>query len=121
MMGGWWLYSCYFVGCCLQDLFNIACSIFVLLLSSFSSISLVSVHVVHPYSTIDKTAAWKKLHFILSVRSVFHMTDSLLIAVHAFASRVLMSVLIDETLLLRWVNLSTSFRELPLSVEMSPF
>ena len=27
--GGRWLYSCYFVGCCLQDLFNIARSILV--------------------------------------------------------------------------------------------
>ena len=63
------------------------------------SIRLVSVHVVHPYRSIDTTAAWKKLCFILSVRSDFHMTDSLLIAVHAFASHVLMSVLVDETLL----------------------
>ena len=48
------------------------------------------------------------------------MTDSLLIAVHVFASRVLMSVSVNETLLLRLVNFSTSFRELPFSVEMSP-
>ena len=52
---------------------------------------------MHPYRNIDKTAAWKKLRFILSVKSDFHMTDSLLIAVHAFASRVLMSVTVDET------------------------
>ena len=51
-----------------------------------SSICLVRVHVVHPYSSIVTTAAWKKLCFILSVRSDFHMTDSLLIAVHVFAS-----------------------------------
>ena len=48
---------------------------------------------MHPYSSIDTTATWKKLRFILSVRSEFHMTDSLSLAVHAFASRVLMSVL----------------------------
>ena len=48
------------------------------------------------------------------------MTDSLLIAVHAFVSRVSMSFSVDETLLPRWVNLSTSFRELPPCVEMSP-
>ncbi len=41
------------------------------------SIRLVSVRVVHPYSSIDTTAAWKKLRFILSVRSDFHMSDSL--------------------------------------------
>ena len=62
---------------------------------------LVSVYVVHPYSSIDTTAAWKKLRFILSVRSDFHMTDSLSIAVHVFASYVLMSISVDETLLSR--------------------
>ena len=98
VMGGRWLYSCCFVGCCLQDLFNIARSILVWLPSSFFSIRLVSVHVVLPYCSIDMTAACKKLRFILSVRSAFHMTDSSSIAVHAFASRVWMSVLVDETL-----------------------
>ena len=34
---------------------------------------LVSVQVVHPYSSIDTTAAWKKVRFILSVRSDFHI------------------------------------------------
>ena len=48
------------------------------------------------------------------------MTDSLSIVVHAFASYVSMSVLVDETLLPREVNLSTSFRVLLFSVEMSP-
>ena len=51
--------------------------------SCLFSIHLVSVHVVHPYSSIDTTAAC-----ILSVRSDFHMTDSQSIAVHAFASLV---------------------------------
>ena len=77
LMGGRWPYSCYFVECYLQDLFNIARSILVFLLSSFFSIRLVSVHVVHPDSSIDTTAAWKKLRLILSVRSDFHMTGSL--------------------------------------------
>ena len=59
-MGGWCLYNCCFVGCRLQDLFNTACSILVQLPSSFLSIRLVIVHVVHPYSSTDMTAAWKK-------------------------------------------------------------
>ncbi len=59
----------------------------------------VSVHVVHLYSSIDTTAAWKKLCFILSVRSDFYMIDSLLIAVHVFVSHVSMSFSVDETLL----------------------
>ena len=58
------------------------------LLSNFSSSRFVSVHVVHPYSSIDVTAVWKKLRFILSVRSDFHIIDSLLITVHAFVSLV---------------------------------
>ena len=98
-MGDKWPYSCCFVACCLQDLFNITRRILVELPSSFFSIRLVSVHVVHPYSSIDKTAAWKKLCFISSVWSDFHMTDRLSIAVHGFARRMLMSVSIDETLL----------------------
>ena len=65
-------------------------------------------------------AAWKKLRFILSVRSDFHITDSLSMAVHCFASSVSMSVSVNETLLPRLVNLSTNFRDLPFSVEMSP-
>ena len=101
MMGGRWLYSRYCVGCCLQDKFNIARSILVLLPSSFLSRHFVSVHVGHPYSSIDTTTAWKKVRFILSARSNLHMTDRLLIAVHAFVSCVSISVAVDETLLPR--------------------
>ena len=99
---------------------NITRSILVLLPSSFFSIRLVSVYVVQPCSSIDTIAAWKKLRFILSVRSEFHMTNSLSIAVYAFASHMFISVSVDETPLPRSVNLSTSFRELSFSVEMSP-
>ena len=100
-MGGSWPYSCCFVGCCFHDLFNIARSIFVQLSSSFFSIHLVSVHVVHPYSSMNMTAAWKRLRFILSNRSDFHMINNLSIAFHAFACNVLMSFSVDETLLPR--------------------
>ena len=68
---------------------------------NFFSSRLVSVHVVHPYSSIDTTAAWKKLRFISSVRSDFDMIECLSIAVHAFVSRVSMSFSVDETLLPR--------------------
>ena len=60
---------------------------------------LVSIHVVHPYSSMDVTAALKILHFVFSVRSDFHMTDRQSIADYAFASHVLMSFSVDETLL----------------------
>ena len=52
-MGGKWPYSRWLVGCCRQDLFNIALNILVSLPSSFFSSHLVSVHVVHPYSSTD--------------------------------------------------------------------
>ena len=88
--------------------------------SSLFSIRLVSIHVVHPYSSIDTAAAWKKLRFILSVWSDFHVTDGLSLAVHAFASHVLMSFSDDGTLLPVEVNLFTSFKSPPFSVEMLP-
>ena len=65
-MGGKWPYNCRFVGCCFKDLFNITRSILVQFPSSFFSMRFVSVHVVHPYCSIDTTAAWKKSIFILS-------------------------------------------------------
>ena len=101
VMGGRWRYSSCFVGCCLQDLFIITHIILVKLPSSFFSISFVSVNVVHRYSSIDMTTAWKKLCFILSVRSDFHTTDRLPLAVPDLASRMLMSVSVNETLLPR--------------------
>ena len=101
VMGGRWPYCWCLVGCCLQDLFNIGRSILVKLLSSFFSSRLVSVQVVHPYSSIDTTTASKKLRLILSIRSDFHMIDSLSIAVYAFVSRMSMSFSVDETLLPR--------------------
>ena len=54
--GGSWPYSWCLVECCCQDLFNIACNILVKLPSSFFFSHLVSVQVVHPYSSIDMTA-----------------------------------------------------------------
>ena len=57
LMGGRWPYSCHY------DLFNIARSILVYLPSSFFSIRFVSVHLVHPYKSIDTITAWKELRF----------------------------------------------------------
>ena len=113
MMGGRWSYSCCFVGRCIQELFNIACSILVLFPSSFFSMHFISISVVHPLSCIDTTAAWKKLD-----RSNFHIISCLLIEVHAFAWSILTLLSVDETLQLKCVNLSTNFRGLPLRVEM---
>ena len=52
---------------------------------------------VHPYSSTDTTAVSRKPFFILSEWSDFHMIDSLLIALHAFARRILISFL-DDTI-----------------------
>ena len=62
-------YSCCSVECCLQDLFNTAHRIRVQLPLSFLSIRLISIHVVHPYSSIDSTAALKKKS------TLFHLID----------------------------------------------
>ena len=120
-MGGRWLYGYCIVGCCFQDSFRIAFSILVQFLSSFFFTCFVSIHVVHPYSRIDTTAAWKKLFYVSSDRSHFHMIDNLSIAVHAFANCILMSFSVDKTLFSWYVNLSTDFREPLFSVEMPPF
>ena len=71
-MDGRWPYSYCFVGCCFQDLFNMARSILVQFPSSFFSIRLVSVHVVNPYGKIDMTPAWKKcvLFYRISLISI---------------------------------------------------
>ena len=37
------------------------------------------LYLVHPYSSIDTTTSRKKLRFILSVRSDFHMTERVLL------------------------------------------
>ena len=52
VMGRRWPYCCCLLGCCRQDLFNIALNILVQLPSSFFFSRLVSIHVVHPYSSI---------------------------------------------------------------------
>ena len=61
VIGGRWPYSWCLVGCCCQDLFNIALNILVWLPCNFFYSRLVNVQVVHPYSSIDTTADWKKL------------------------------------------------------------
>ena len=75
-MGGRRPYGWCFVGCCFQYLFNIARSILVQLPSSFFAIRLVSVQVVHPLSSMDMTAAWKKcfLFYQIGLPSIWTIT-----------------------------------------------
>ena len=74
-MGDIWPYSCCFVGWCFQDLFNIVRSILVQFPSSFCSICLVSIQLVHPYSSMDTIAVWKKIvHNLFSLLN-HHQSD----------------------------------------------
>ena len=116
-MGFRWLYCCCFVGYCFQYLFNMASSILMKLPSSFFTVHLLSVLMVHPYSSINMNPDWKKNAFLFYRMG---LTDNVSIAVHAFGSYVLISFTGDKTLLLRWVYFSTSFRDALFSVEMSP-
>ena len=59
----WMVCSCCFVRYCLPNLFNTPCSNIMWLPSAFFSIRIVSIRVVHPYISIDMTAAWIKLLF----------------------------------------------------------
>ena len=77
----------------LPDLFNIARTF----LCNFRQ-AFFSKRLVYPYNRIDTITAWKELCFILSDKFDFHMINNLLIAVHAFASRILMSFSVEETL-----------------------
>ena len=105
-LDGVWDGSCCFVRCYFQDLFRLARCILFQFLYSFLSMLFVSIHVVHPYSSIDTATALKKSRFILS-------------DVHVFARRILISLLSDEILLPMYVNLPTNFRCSPLRVQMT--
>ena len=48
------------------------------------------------------------------------MINNLLIAVHVFARHMFTTLSVDEILLLRYVNLSTNFKGLPLTVDIAP-
>ena len=76
--------------------------VLVQLSSSYFSILFISFQVVHPYRRIDKTAAWKKLRFILSLD--FRVIDNQSIAVYILIMCILMPLSVDKTLLPTWVN-----------------
>ena len=101
-------YSCCFVGCFFQDLYKIARSILAQFPSSFSQCCL----------SASTTVAGKKTLYLLSERSDFHMINGKSKAVYAFASSILTSHSVDETLLPEYMNLSSNFRSSSLKVEM---
>ena len=95
VMGGRWPYSWCFVGCCRQDLFNIACKFLCNCRLPYSqAVLLASKWCIH-------TAV---LTWPLPGRNCVSFYQSGLIsiwsiAVHAFVSRMSMSFSVDETLL----------------------
>ena len=68
---------------------------------------------VQLYNNTNTATAWKKSYFILFGRSDFHNFDNMSIIVHATPMRMLTSLSVDEILLLRYMNLSTIFRDRP--------
>ena len=67
----------------------------------------VSVHVVHPYSSIGTAITVKKSRYISLDRSDFFIIDFLSIAVYTFTRRALISLSLDENVLLkfdRWLR-----------------
>ena len=104
VIGGRWPYRFCLVGCCIQDFLDIARSILVQLTSSFFFWTLCQRPCGESYSSMDTTAAWKILRFILSDRADFNMTDNLSMPVDTFACHEVVSFSVDETLLLRLVT-----------------
>ena len=80
----------------------------------------IQFQVVQSYSSIDMATAWKNLHFILYREISFHKFDFLLIAVYALPMHMLTSLSVDEILLLRYMNWSTYFRDLPFKERIVP-
>ena len=78
----------------------------------------VSVQVVHSYNSMNTANAWKKSRFILLDRPDLYMINNLLIAVLAFARKILTSLSVDEMMLLIYKNCSTGFKGQPLKVKM---
>ena len=67
---------------------------------------------MQPYSSTDIVTAWKNSRLILSGRLDFHIVDNLSEAVHALSMHMLISLSVDEILLLVCRNWSTNFRGL---------
>ena len=114
-------FSSCFMECCFQNFFSKKqlasfCSSHL----AFYSNRFLKVQVVLPYNITDTATAWKNFCFILSVRSDFLIVDNLSIAFSAYPMHILISLSVDEILLLRYMNRRTSFRGMSFNVEMTP-
>ena len=120
VMGDKWLYSYCFIVCC----FRISSKQHVAFLYSdhiaFSSSILFAsnwcINTVVPHSH-----SLEEIPFFIMKKINFHITDNLLIVVHAFPICKLTSLSVDEILLLIYVNCSINFRSLPCKIVMASF
>ena len=88
--------------------------------SNFDSFQSPNCTATYKYTSSGTKTTWKTFHFDLSDRSDFRITDSLSMAVHTFAQHIVTSLSVDETLLLRYVKLSTNFRKPSFRLTMAP-
>ena len=119
-MGGKWPYISCLVEFCVQNLYITMHRILVLFTSSFFSMHLVSVQVVHPYSSFTQPQLERNPMLFCRRDQIFYMINNLLIVFHTFVTLMLTSFSEDEIWLPRYVNLWTNFRGKPLRVEMPP-
>ena len=104
VMGGKWLYSCCFTGCCIQDLFKTACNILALLPSSFL---FLSKHFVRPSGAAIQ---WYWHNYSLEEFLFYFIRDQISIwllesiVIYAFPMCMLISLSVDVILLPRYMN-----------------
>ena len=108
-MGSKWSYSCFLGGCFCpkQHISFLYCSH----LSYSPCFSLKSMWCIHIVTLTQPLLRRTPVWFYLRLN--FYMIDNLSNTVYVFLIRMLTSLLLDEMLLLRYVNLSINFRSLP--------
>ena len=118
-MGGEWPYNYYFMRCYFLILFKTAGCSCVEFPSNLFHIRFVSVRVVQLNSRTDTATARKNSRFISSERSFSVLVVNLSIVVHALPMHILTSLSVDEILLPRYMNRSTSNPALPMRMLIS--
>ena len=104
-----------------EGLFKTASCILVKFPSSFFTICFVTVHIVHLYFSLEAYPARKVPHFILLERLDLQTIDMLPVAFHTFDWYLLKSFSIDVMLVPMYLNGSSNFIGLPITVEMAWF
>ena len=121
VMGRRWPYNCCFLRCCFRKLFKTADNILVLLPSCLFFMYFLSLCVLS--TCCMDIVVWASLQFgrnlvlFYKINQLIHIIHN--IAFHVFVRLLLTSLLVDEILLLWYVNWSTNFRGLLLRVEVA--